>query len=323
MKSSSTVGGLLLVALLLLLAPCLYAHEDRVVAVVNTDIITLAELNRHFAPILQRIEEDSQARQDESVVREGKRFVLDRMIRELLMKQEAERLNIVVSDADVDTYIDEILNSRNMTRRGLLKELSQENTSYDEYRESVRRDAMKARLIGREIRAKVNVSEENIGAYYKEHRDLYEGKEAVRIQQIYTAVPRESDDDARKERKALAEAIYEQFKAGESFETLARQHSQGAQDRTGGDMGFIEKGMILPEVETVAFGLDRGQVSGVIESPAGFHIIKVLDKRGAGLKPLEEVRQEIIETIAEKRMEERFQEWLEDLKEKSFIEVRL
>ncbi|MCK9230491.1 MAG: peptidylprolyl isomerase [Syntrophales bacterium] len=325
MKSSSTVGGFLLVALLILLVSPLYAHTDRVVAVVNNDIITLEELNRHFAPFLQRIEADPRTREDESVMQEGRRLILDRMIRELLMKQEAERLNIVVRDDDVDSYIEETLTESAMTRRDLLTELSRENSSFEEYRESVRRDIMKARLIGREIRAKVHISEEDIGAYYREHRDLYEGKGAVRIQQIFTEVPRGSDDDAREELKARAEAIHEQLMAGggESFDTLARQYAQGARARTGGDMGFIEKGTILPEVESVAFALGRGEVSGVIESPAGFHIIRVLDKRGSGLKPLEEVRQEIIDTIGEKRMEERFQEWLEDLKEKSYVDVRL
>lgn len=323
MKSSSTVGGLLLVALLILLASPLYAHTDRVVAVVNNDIITLEELNRSFAPFLQRIEADPRAREDESLIREGRRFILDRMIRELLMEQEAERLNIVVRDADVNSYIDEILYSRNMTRRGLLEELSRENTSYEEYRESVRRDIMKARLISREIRAKVHVSEEEIGAYYQEHRSLYEGREAVRLQQIFTPVPRGSDAATREELRARAEAVHGRLMGGESFDALARQHSQGGPGWTGGDLGFIEKGMILPEVETVAFALDRGQVSGVIESPAGFHIIMVLDRRGAGLKPLDEVRQEIIEMIGEKRMEERFQEWIEALKGKAYVEVRL
>ncbi|MDD5474899.1 MAG: peptidyl-prolyl cis-trans isomerase [Syntrophales bacterium] len=322
MKSSGNLIGLLVLALILFFATPLWAHEDRVIAVVNSDIITLSEFNRALDPVIRSID-DPRARDDRRVMEEGRRFVLDRMIKELLMKQEAERLNIVVRDADVDAYIEDLLNRRNITRRHLLENLADENTSFEDFRENVRRDIMKSRLISREIRARVTVSNEEIGAYYKEHRNLYEGNEAVRIQQIFTVVPRGSDDAAREELRARAESIHALLEEGESFDSLVRNYSQGPEVRTGGDMGFVEKGMIHPAVEAAAFALEIEEVSGVIESPAGFHIIRVLDRRGAGLKPLEEVRQEILEAIGNKRMEERFQEWLGDLQAKAYIEIRL
>ena len=323
MKLHIFAGTAILLVLALFSVSAASAHVDRVVAVVNDDVITLSELNRSFAPILERIEADPRAREDREVREEARRYVLDRMISELLMKQEAERLNMVVRDADIDADIEAMLTERNMTRRQLLEGLAEEGTSIEEHREMVRREILKSRVVGREIRSRITVSDADIGAYYREHRDRYEGNQAVRIQQVLTAVPRDAHADLREERRARAEQLRTMLVDGAAFEEVVRRYSDGPEARTGGDLGFIERGTILPQVEEAAFSLDRGRISEVIESPAGFHIIRVIDRRGGGLKPLEEVRQEIINEISSMRMEDRFQEWIEKLRERAYIEIRL
>ncbi len=320
----SVVAGVLFFAVMIPLSFSFASpHVDRVVAVVNGDVITLSELNRSLDPILKRIQDDPRARDDQNIREELRSHILDRMIGELLMEQEARRLNIEVQDDDIDAYIDEMLRRKNMTRRELLENLAEEGTSVEEYREEIRREILKSKVINREIRAKVNVSEEEIGEYYSQHRQLYEGKPAVRIQQIFVEVPRDADSALREEKRNLAEEIRRLVETGESFEDLVRRFSEGPEVRSGGDLGFIERGMLLPSVEEAAFSLDLGQISDVIESPAGFHIIRVIDRRGAGLKPLEEVREDIIIEIRNKRMEERFQAWIEKLKNRAYIEIRL
>ncbi len=323
MKSSITVSIVMLLILFPAFAFSASAHTDRVVAVVNDDVITLSELNKSFIPILERIKSDPRTRDDPRMLNEGKRFVLDRMINNLIMKQEAEQLNIVVEEEDIDAYIDDMLKNRNMTRKELLEGLAEEGTTVEEHRETIRREILKSILVGREIRARVSVSDEDIGDYYREHRERYEGKQAVRIQQLLAAVPRDADDETRQSVRARAEKIRAMLASGESFDAMVAHYSDGPEAQAGGDLGFIEKGMILPDVEEVAFSLEKGAISDIIESPAGFHIIRVIDRRGAGLKPLEEVRQEIIDEIAGERMEQRFQNWLEDLRAKAYVEIRL
>ncbi len=323
MKLNIFAGAAIVLVLALLTVSAASTQVDRVVAVVNSDVITLSELNRSFAPILERIEADPRAREDREVREEARRYVLDRMINELLMKQEAERLNMEVREADIDAEIENLLAERNMTRRQLLEGLAEEGTSIEEHREMVRREILKSRVVGREIRARITVSDADIGAYYREHRDRYEGNQAVRIQQILTAVPRDADTGLREEGRARAEQLLTMLMDGAAFEEVVSRYSDGPESRTGGDLGFIERGTILPQVEEAAFSLDRGRVSEVIESPAGFHIIRVIDRRGGGLKPLEEVRHEIINEISNVRMEERFQDWIEKLRERAYIEIRL
>ncbi|MDY0045247.1 MAG: peptidylprolyl isomerase, partial [Syntrophales bacterium] len=299
------------------------ALEDRVVAVVNSDIITLSELNESFIPMLKRINADSRSKGNKKILHEAKRALLERLIQELLIGQEASRLNISVKETEVESLIEERLSERNMDKKGLLKALEKENIAYETYTDNVKKEIMRMKLLRREIRSKIAVSDEDIGEYYRAHRDLYEGKEAVRIQQILTMLPRECSREMKEQLRQRAGKVLEHLKSGDRFDLVAREYSQGPAAKEGGDLGFIEKGMILPELEKVAFSLSVGEVSGIIESPVGFHIIKVADKRGAGTKPLEEVREEIIAEIGNKRMEGEFMEWLDELAEKSYIEIRL
>jgi parvulin-like peptidyl-prolyl isomerase len=182
---------------------------------------------------------------------------------------------------------------------------------------------MRIKLIQREIKSRVTVSDEEIGAYYLKRRGDYEGKETVRIKQILLPLPKEEDPAENEKIRADAETIHKRLLNGEPFELLSAKYSQGSAATTGGDIGYIEKGMILHEVEEVAFSLSLNQISGVIESSVGFHIIKVIDRRGAGFKSIESVREEIREKIDQEKMEKKFDEWLDTLRTKSHIEIKM
>ncbi|MDP1991928.1 MAG: peptidylprolyl isomerase [Syntrophales bacterium] len=182
---------------------------------------------------------------------------------------------------------------------------------------------MRIRLVQREIKSKVAVSDEEIGEYYRKHREDYEGKDSVRIKQILLPLTKEVDPAAKEKLRADAAGIHKRLLAGEPFDLLSAQYSQGAAAAAGGDIGYIEKGVILHEVDEVAFSLPLNQISGIIESPVGFHIIQVIDRRGGGIKAIESVREEIRERIDQEKMEKKFGEWLEELRTRSHIEIKL
>ena len=177
--------------------------------------------------------------------------------------------------------------------------------------------------MGKAIKPKITISKTEIGNYYRTHREEYEGKEAVRIKQILILVPKDADSETRQAQMKNAVDIMERLHRGESFQILALEYSQGSAASSGGDVGYVEKGLMMPEVERVAFSLKIGETSGIIEPPVGFHILRVTDKRGAGVKPLESVRTEIIGKIGDQKVEVKFKEWLTEQKEKSHIDIRL
>ena len=299
------------------------AVVDRIVAVVNNDIITLSELNKTLESFMKRIENPQNVQENEEFVNKARTVALNSMINNMLINQAAIKLGIVVNEKDVDQALTNMLDEKKISMDQFRKMLSERDIAMDDYKEEIRMQIVKMRVIGKEIRSKIGVSEEEIGEYYAKHRSEYEGRESVRILQILIIVPEDATDETRETLRKNAEEILERLKGGESFAQLAMQYSQGPAAQAGGDLGFIEKGIMFPEVDTEAFRLKVDEISGVIASPVGFHIIKIADKRGAGMKPLEAVRDEIKESIANEKAQKKFEEWIGEQREKSLIEIRL
>jgi len=297
---------------------------DRIVAIVNDDVITLSELNNAFDPYMKRIEAGVAAGKDrERVVAEGRTTILNRMIDNKLIEQEAKKSGIIIKDDEVMGVVRDMLKSRKMEMPDLLQALSKDGMTFDAYKQELKEQLQRQQLVRREIRAKIVVTDDEIGDYYRQHRDEYEGKEAIRIKQILLPVPAGTDSVIRERARELAESILKRIKNGEPFEALAAQFSQGPATASGGDIGFVEKGHILPEVEKVALNLEIGDVSPVIESSQGFYIIQVVDKRGAGLKPITEVRQEIQRKLEDEKAAKKFDQWVIDLRSKSLVDIKL
>jgi len=299
------------------------AVVDRIVAVVNNDIVTLSDLNRGFEPYRERFDAGYRGNDREKAMDEAKREFLDRMVDNLLMEQEAKKTGISVSDADVSDAIADLRNQRNISEDDFRKILDKEKISMDSYRQDIKNQLTKMRLVGRDIKAKVAATDEEIGAYYQKHREDYDGAESVRLRQILLTVPEGAASEVKGRIRADVENIRKRLLKGERFEELCARFSQGPGAAEGGDIGYIEKGAVLPEIDSVAFSLPQNKLSEVIESPAGFHIIEVTDRRGAGAKPIDVVREEIKATIDREKMEKKYEEWLKSLREKSNVEIRL
>ncbi|MHB9096715.1 MAG: peptidylprolyl isomerase [Syntrophales bacterium] len=310
-------------AFLLLCVPAQAGVADRIVAIVNDEVITLSELNGAFEPYRAKLEASYTGGEREKALTETKLTLLNQMIDNLLMQQQARKAGIVVKDEEVSATINELLTRRNISQEDFRQAVAREGTTLEAYRKGVKDQLMRIRLVQREIKSKVAVSDEEIGEYYRKNRQDYEGKEAVRIKQILLPLPKDASDEAKEKLRADAGAIRKRLLAGEPFELVSVRYSQGPAASAGGDIGYIEKGMMLPEVETVAYSLPLNQISAVIESSVGFHIVQVIDRRGAGVKPIESVREEIRERLDREKVEKKFDEWLETLRTRSHIEIKL
>ena len=296
---------------------------DRIVAVVNDEVITLSELNNAFEPYLERFTANYQGPDREKALSETKTALLNRMIDNLLMEQESRKTGVTVRNEEVTDAINDMQKQRKISPEEFLKAMQREGITLDAYRKDIRDQLVRLKLIRRDIKSKVAVTEEEIGEYYRKHREDYDGKEAVRIRQILLLLPKEENPAVKEKLRADADAIHKRLLNGEPFEPLSAKFSQGPAAAEGGDIGYIEKGMIHSEVEDAAFSLPLNQISGVIESSVGFHIVQVVDRRGAGIKAIENVREEIREKIDREKMEKKFGEWLVELRKKSHIEIKL
>ena len=299
------------------------AYEDRIVAVVNDDVITLSEMEAALQPVMKRVEKIPEKEKRENMAAQAQMAVMNQLIDRMLLEQEATKLKIRVTDEEVDTTLETMLKAKGLSIQKLMETLATEGGTIQDYQEEVRRNQIKRKVIGRTVQSKVSVSEEEIGEYYAKHRKEYEGREATRIQQILLVKPKDATDRNYETVRAQAQMILKKLKGGESFDLLVGTYSQGPAVGSGGDLGFVEKGMMFPAVDEAAFNLKKGEISDVIESPIGFHIIKIIDRRGAGIKPIKEVREEIIGMIGNEKIKKKFGEWLKELRKNSLVEIRL
>jgi peptidyl-prolyl cis-trans isomerase SurA len=298
---------------------------DRIVAVVNKEIITLSEFNKMFEPYAKNIEENYKGKDKEAYTKQARSMFLQRYIDNMLIEQEAKKTSgaIVIKDEEVMTVINQTLAKKNSSMDDFLKSLAREGKSLESVKKEIKDQLTRMRLLRREVQSKIIVSDEEIGDYYNKNRQDYEGKEAVRISKISLSLPDKANKATKAKVKNEANKIRKRIVAGEPFALIAAKYSQGPEASRGGDIGFVERGVIIPELESVAFSLPVGKLSEVIETNSGFHIIIVVDKRGAGLKPIDIVREEIKAKIEEEKLEKKYDEWITSIRKKSYIEIKL
>ena len=164
-------------------------------------------------------------------------------------------------------------------------------------------------LIEREILDKIKVNDEEVLEYYEQNKDSFTEKEQVHLYNILLETEEEAQD------------VLEQLKAGGDFSEIAKEKSTGPSAAQGGDLGYLTKGTIIPEIEEVVFALELEELSEVIKTDFGFHILKITEQKPETVKALEEVKEDIIQTLLPDKQKEDFENFLEELKNKSEIEI--
>lgn len=316
---------LVVLSMILFCLPAYAEVLDKIIAVVNDEIITLYEFNEGFNPIRQNIEDTYKGPDKAALLEQTRNSFLQRLVDNILIEQEAKKKGISdsVKEDDVMGMVQDMLTKQKMSMQDFLKNLAAEGSSIETVKKDIRSQMIRIRLLRREIKDKIIVTDEEIGEYYNQHRQDYEGKESVRMKQLLLAFPPGADKNVKGKLREEALRLRERLIKGESFDLLTAKHSKGPGAAQGGDVGFMEKGTIIPEVEAIAFSLPVDQVSEVIESGIGFHIIKVVDKKGAGLKSVSVVREEIKAKLEEEKLDKKFEEWIASVRAKSHIEMKL
>ena len=290
--------------LALLAAPRVRAElVDRVAAVVNNDVITLSEVEKRAAALKR---------------------VLDTMIDEKLVDNELRELKVSISDKEVDGAVDEVKKSYNLTDEQLQQAVAREGYTDDEYREQMRKQIGRYKLISEKVRKNVKVSDADVQSEY-DRMTRSEGEDyEVHVRHILIAVPRSASaaqvDQAR--RKAAAVAV-EAREPGVNFADLAKKRSEGSSSSDGGDLGFFKRGTMVPEFERVAFNLKTGEVSEPVRTQFGWHVLKLEEIRKLGMKPLAEVRPEIEDRLRKIQAERLTAQYMETLRSAAVVEKKI
>ncbi|HET6982213.1 MAG TPA: peptidylprolyl isomerase, partial [Myxococcaceae bacterium] len=263
--------------LLMLGAPLARAElVDRVAAIVNTDVITLSEVEKRAAPELARVDQESSGPERAQKRAQALRKTLDTMIDEKLVDNELKDLKVSIGDKEVDAAIDEVKKSYNLNDDQLTQAVAREGYTLTEYREQMRKQIGRYKLIAEKVRKNVKVSDADVQTEY-DRMTRSEGEDyEVHIRHILINVPRTATqadvETARKKAQAIA---VEARNPGVDFATLAKKRSEGSSSSDGGDLGFFKRGTMVPEFERVAFSLKTGEVSDPVRTQFGWHVLKL------------------------------------------------
>jgi len=249
------------------------------------------------------------------------RGLLDQMIAYKLLLQQSRALKVTVPDADIESRVKQ-LQAQFPNEQAFTKALSDQHVTLDRLKKDQREQLLIAKVIDTEIGPKVSVTPKDVDDFYAKNPDRFKEPETIHAQHILILVPKDADAAVKAKAKAEAEAILKQIRAGADFGTLAKQKSQDPGTAPGGgDLGSFAKGQMVPQFEEAAFKLKPGQVSPVVETPFGFHIIKVLERKPARTVPLEEARPQLTEMLKQQQANQKADAYISQLKSKSKIDI--
>ncbi len=290
---------------------------DRIVAVVNRKVITLYQLQQAQKAFLQ------EARLSGDAEQAGQEKVLDLLIEDELIRQKAEEEGILVTDDEFNAALSDIKQRNNLVSDDQLKEaLGQEGKTWQEFFEEIRSQIKMAKLVNREVRSKIEITEDEVETYYQTHTDLFEqSPPTVRVRHILLKVRENADEAEIQMIKAKAAQLVQQLRAGADFAALAKEYSEHPSAQSGGELGTFKKGELAPPFD-IAFGMEVGQISDPVRSEFGFHIINVQEKFSGDQVTYETVKPQIRSKLFEEKVSELYRKWVAELKEEAYIEMK-
>jgi len=293
---------------------------NRVVAVVNNDVITLYELNNRMKEMTGVTAEELKLK-NEAMYLDARGKILEILIDEKIAQAKIKELRIQVPDRQVDNYIEKVKQDNQLTQEDLVAGLEKEGLSYEKYRERIRRDIERAQLIEYEVRSKIIIREESIQKYYDEHKETFGVAEKVHLAGIFLVRKNLKSEEEMRALYKKAQEISAKLKEGADFSQMAATYSEGPGAKEGGDLGQFTVSHLEPGLKSVVEALPEGGISDPLVRPNGIQIIKILHKQTGKIRSLEEMRNAIYGILYQEEVNRRYQAWIKELRESAYTRV--
>jgi peptidyl-prolyl cis-trans isomerase SurA len=301
---------------------------EEIVARVNDEIITRTDLNRAKEQLAAEVKQ--QGGTDEDVQKRQKDLLRD-LIDQRLLVQAGKDAGVNVEN-ELIKRLDEMRKQFNFeSMEDLEKEAEKQGISFEDYKDQMRRSMITQQVIQSEVGRKMNITPNDVKAYYEQHKKEFEQPEQVDLAEILvsTETPHKDGEAAPPEdpaRVAAAEAkaneILKQLKAGAKFDELAKKESQGPTAAEGGELGAFKKGMLAPQLEEKVFAMKTGEITDVIRTRQGFIILKVNQHMAAGIPAQKDIENNIYEAIYYQRLQPALRAFLTKAREEAYIDIK-
>ncbi|HWR57549.1 MAG TPA: peptidyl-prolyl cis-trans isomerase [Thermodesulfovibrionales bacterium] len=306
------LAAVLTVAMLLAFEPCSYGITvDRALASVDDEWITLSDYQLYLKSLGVAWNTD--------IVDEG---ILKKMMEEKVLLHEAKRRGMEITDAETDKMIEEFKRSGSLSQEDLEKGLKKEGLDMQGYRSLLKDRVMAVKLVEEEVDSKVIVTDKEVEDYYKANeREYVDGPEKAVLNAIFLKLNEDAVVTEITDLKRKALKISAQLEKGESFEALVNQYGDDRLRSVRGRWGEFERGTLVPRLDRRVFSMKIGEVTEPLWVRDGAYILQLLDKTGGTVRPLKEVRTEVYRHLRKQKREDRFNEWMKTLWEKSSTKI--
>ncbi len=305
------------IGLAVLLAPAVGQVVEEIVAVVNDDVITLSQVKEQFDATVQQLRSALQGAEYEAQYQMLKKDLLNMMITDLLLMQQAKEKNLNVSE-QVKMAVENIKKENNIESDDDLKRgLQQQGLNFDEWIKQLEDNMLKQATIYSEVDRSIVLDDSEVVGYYKAHPLEFTESEEYHVRGVYLA-------SEGKAPEALAEAralISGKVQAGEPFNALAKEYSEGPAREAEGDLGRFRKGELEKALEQSVAKLKPGETGDWVETKNGWYLLKLEEKKDSRLRAFEEVKKEVEEKLYSEKKQKKLEEYLKTLREKSYVKI--
>jgi len=295
---------------------------DRIVAVVNDDIILLSELDESFKPNADRIMALGYSLDEERrTLFNLREKIFNQLIDQKLTDQQIKQSRITVRDDEIDKAIERLKEANFFTDEELREMLRVEGLTMEEYRKRIKDQILKAKLVNFEIKSKIVITKEDIGSYYKSHSDKYGKIKKYRLSNIIMKVPSFASEKEKLEVLEKMEMVLTELKAGKPFDIIAGAYSESSYVSDEGGLGLFELKELSPRIQEAIKDMKTGEFTAVLDTDQGYQIFYIQEIVNVSGKSLEEASAEIEDILYKEIVDRKFISWIDELRERSYIKT--
>jgi peptidyl-prolyl cis-trans isomerase SurA len=293
---------------------------DRIVAIVNNDIIRLVELNEEFEPIEKQIQSKKYPEEKErEIIYDKKMETLNNMVDEKLIDEKVSETGISVKETEIDSSIDQIKSANKFSQEEFEFALASNGTTFNQYRDHIKKQILRNKLVNMQVTSSIIITQSEIQAYYDQHPEKYALKKQYSLRNILMGYP--PDPELRDKVRSRINEAFELLKTGAPFDEVARQYSQGVNADDGGKLGTFSIDDLSGNIQSAISALHAGEFSPIIETEQGLQIFYVDQIAETQSKSVSEASAEIRQKLYEDRVNDKFKTWVAELKKGAHIKI--
>ncbi len=321
-QSAARVVGGCTILVLLLFVNVRAEVVDRIVAMVNDDIILLSDLEQMLTVVSGTLDRQGYpASQKRQILNEQRKQVLEQLIYDTLTDQQIQRHGIKIDDDEVDATIAQIRKINKLSETDLHRALELDGISFEAYRKQIKEKVLRTRLVNREVKSKIVITDEDIRSYFDSHQSEYGGATKYELRHLLLKVSPSATSTEKESVYQRIKGLYERLQAGQAFEKVAGQYSEAPSAARNGLLGVFDANLLSDQIKQALQGVDPKQFSEIVDTDQGYQIFYVEGIMQSGGRSLDEVRAEIQQKLYADVVDQKFNEWIKDLRQRSHIQI--